>query len=137
MADEIRRKGKDPALMQYHQQRARDALSGLSADQMLEKYKELASNLKEDERDYLYVLEDAAKGLMKDVAYSAALEEVIKQNKGQLEGAALREVDRRLNFLNNDATLRGLIEMEVESVAKGEAPAGHDFAALYDEMIDN
>ena len=134
VADRFRRKGKEPALMNYHQGRATESFRGLSPDQMLAKYDLLAQVLQEDESEYLYVYEDTIKSMLSNPAYEVALNETLNKHKGELERAALAEVSRRENFLNHDKTLRGLAEEEAKSAAMGEGLAGYDFIELYNEM---
>jgi hypothetical protein len=134
ITDEQRRRGKDTSLMTYHQGRARDSFKGLNPEDILKKYQEVVGKLQDDEKDYLYVYEDTVKSLVRDDAYQAAIEETLHEHKSPIEQSAIKETERRENFLNHDKTIRGLVAEEVETIIKGEQPVGHDFISLYEEM---
>jgi hypothetical protein len=134
--DSFRRKGQDPSLMLYNQNKAASAFSGLEPDEVLDKYGEVVGSLNAQEFEYLYVYEDTVRALLKDKAAAAAIESVIDTHKGQLEKAAIRELDNRKNFLDSDSTIRGLIEMDIDAIAKGESQSMSDLADILDKLVE-
>lgn len=132
--DKFRRKGKDTSLMLYNQNKATAAFSNMSPDEVLERYPQVVDSLNAEEFEYLYVYEDQVRALLKDKVASLVIEEIIDKHKGPLEQAAIRELERRKGFLDTDSTIRGMIEMNIEDIAKGEANSVKDFATLLDEL---
>jgi hypothetical protein len=129
--DKARRTGRDAQLMVYHQNRARSSFDGYTGDELLQKYPEVAGMLLDDEKAYLYTYEDELRARARD---SADLDGIMFKHKTPDEKLAIVNKDKADKFINTNKTITGLIEMEVESVLKGEAPAGHDFGSILDEM---
>ena len=134
IADDFRRKAKDASRMLYNQNKATAAFSNMSPDDVLERYPQIVCSLNAEEFQYLYVYEDQVRAILKDKVASLVIEEIIDKHKGPLEQAAIRELENRKGFLDTDGTIRGLIEMNLDRLANGEADSVQDFATLLDEL---
>lgn len=133
--DRARRQGEDAARVSYVQTNAVNAFEGITGDELIEKYSAYVKNLHPDDQPYRWVVDDLVRARARDQGTAEMLEHVITKNYSVEEKVAEAGLSRMQILDNTHSTLTGLMEMMVESVAKGEKPAAHDIADTYDDLM--
>jgi len=141
IAQEMRKaptgKKLDPASLELHRAMAKDAFEGLTPDEMVKAFGRVVGGLSDDELGAKYVYENTLKSMLRDPSYEKAVESVISEHQTPIEQATLRELERRKVFLNNDSTIRGLAEMDIEAINDGRRPSWEDINDLHDAVMTN
>ena len=130
-------KKPDANMMLYFQNRARAAFDGLTTpESKFAAYENLAQSLDADEQPYRYVVEDGLKASIKDPTYGPAIDEVIEKHQPPQERLAAKEVARRERLLQADATLRGMLETNLNEIAEGDKPSKWDYGDIFDQFVE-
>jgi len=141
IAQQIRRKpgGKelDAATLEFHRGLAKDAFMGRDPESVLRAFDRVVSELQENEMGAKWVYENTARSLINDQSFDFAVEETFNKHRTPLERASYEEAERRKVFRDHDSTLRGLAEMDIESLMAGEKAVYDDIGSLHDELMSN
>lgn len=121
--------------LSFHKGLAFDSFKGLKPEEVLQAFDRVVGQLRDKELNNKWVYELAAAEAINDPSYDIALNDAFDKHRTQYEKATRNELERRKRFLDNDSTIRGIAEQDIESISEGEKPLYDDFYTLYDELM--
>jgi hypothetical protein len=127
----------DPATLDLHRGLAKDTFNGLTPEEILTAFDQVVGELSESELGLKWIYENTVKNMIREPAYTQAVDEALDKHRTSYEKATRRELERRQRFMDHDSTIRGLAEQDVASIIRGEQPLYNDYGILYDEVMSN
>ena len=127
-------KPKDGNLMVYHQNRITNMLNGLSEEDAIKEFSNMARMLNDDERPYLHIYEDALLAKVKDPVYKHVAEDEMFKYKSVDEKRAYVKAACAEAEVKELETLAALIKDDLEKVATGDKLPLYSYHDVFEEI---
>jgi len=121
----------------FNQQRAALGLRGLEPENAIEEFKNMIYGLSDKELKHKWIYEDVLRSAVRDPDYKREVERTIDLFRTSEERESLMEARAFQTMIDHDKTLRALLEMDFEEMARTNRSGDYDYASFLDEMEKN